>query len=246
MKIFRTKDTLLNSWIWNADFTYKGQRYRPHAFTKADLEEVITQIKSTADRKKVGLPSRAPQITVQQLFDEHVKTFDLEKKTHRRGKVVLEDFLKSNREKAVEEIEASDVHSFIRTRKSKSDLKSESVNKEVGYISAMFREAPNYFKQLAKYQRPKMPWESVAKNTSQRPIDKDEREALLAHFRYPDLHPNEKPSSRVARFEYGDMFELAYHTALRWGEMHLIEWRMIDWRKALLVLPEEIAKTRSE
>jgi integrase len=49
-----------------------------------------------------------------------------------------------------------------------------------------------------------------------------------------------KTYSRTARHEYADMFEIAYHTAMRWGEFRLLEWRMIDWRKNTLILPVEI------
>jgi integrase len=246
MKIWREKDKKLGIWLWKADFTHKGKRKRPGAVKKEDLLDIITQIKSNALRKEVGLESRAPKITLKQLFDEHIRTFDLAKKTHRRGKVVLKSFLKyAGEDTPVGDVETVTVFKFISWRKEKSLLKPESVNKEVGYISSMLGEAPNYFKQLAKYERPKMPWEAVAKDTNQRVIYEDEREQLIQHLRHETLHEGEKPSSRLARFEYADMFEIAYHTAMRWGEVHLIEWHMIDWRKAELYLPADITKTKS-
>jgi len=109
----------------------------------------------------------------------------------------------------------------------------------------MFREVPNYFKQLSKFQRPKMPWESVPKNTNQRVIYEDEITALLGHLSYTGLHDSEKPASRLARFEYADMFEIAYNTAMRWGELHQTEWRMINWQKAEMNLPPEVTKTKA-
>lgn len=240
MKIEREKDTVLNTWIWKADFTYKKKRYRITAFSKSDLEDEIIAIKSADNRK-------ASSVILQQLFDEHIKGFDLSMKTHRRGKVVLLDFLKHiDAEMLVTNLATADVRSFINKRKAESNLKPESVNKEVGYISVMLRDAGNCFKELADYVPPKMPWASVSPNTTQRVIYKDERTALLAYLRYEGSHPNEKPSSRSARFEYADMFEIAYNTAMRWGEVHQLEWSMIDWQKQEIHLPSRITKTKAD
>ena len=246
MKIWKEKDEKLKVWVHKADFTFKGKRYRPEEFSKEALEDLIVQIKSNAIRTKVGLESRAPKITLGELLAQHEKEFDTRKKTHRRGKVVVKMFVKhAGSSTAVDQITTATVSAFVRWRKSKSELKPESVNKEVGYVSSMLREAPHYFKELANYTPPRMPWAKVPKNTTQRVIYKDEREKLLAYLKAENLHPNEKPTSRVARFEYADMFEIAYNTAMRWGEIHLIEWRMIDWQKQEIYLPPEITKTKA-
>lgn len=239
MKIEREKDPVLNTWIWKADFTYKKKRHRIAAFSKSDLEDQIIALKS-ADRKQTA------SITLQQLFDEHIKGFDLKLKTHRRGKVILQDFLKrTDPAMLVTEIGTSDIRYYINKRKAESDLKPESINKEVGYISAMLRDAANCFKELADYTPPKLPWASVPHNTTQRVIYKDERETLLTYLKFDGLHPKEKVSSRLARFEYADMFEIAYNTAMRWGEARLIEWSMIDWRKKEIYLPPHVTKTKA-
>lgn len=239
MKIEREKDTVLNTWIWKADFTHKKKRHRISAFSKADLEDQIIAIKS-ANKKQT------PNTTLQQLFDAHIKGFDLTKKSHRRGKVILLNFLQHvGSTMLVTDLGTADVRSYINKRKAASPLKPESVNKEVGFISVMLRDAGNCFKELADYIPPKMPWASVPQNTTQRVIYKEERETLLSYLRTEDLHPNEKPTSRLARFEYADMFEIAYNTAMRWGETHQIEWSMIDWRKKEIHLPSHITKTKS-
>lgn len=244
MKIWKDWDEKLKRWIHKADFTYKGKRYRLEEFKKEDLEQVIVQIKSNVIRKSVGLESRAPKITIGDLLAEHIKDFDLSMKTHRRGKVIVEMFVKHlGSDIPVESLTTSDIRKYVRWRKSKSDLMPESVNKEVGYISSMLKKASGHFKELDSYKPPKMPWESVPKNESQRVIYQGEREALLNHLRHPQAHAGEKPTSRTARLEYADMFEIAYHTAMRWGEVHLVEWRMIDWAKGEINLPAEVTKT---
>lgn len=245
MKIWKERNEKLKIWVHKADFTHKGKRYRPEAESKEDLATAIVHIKAEANRKKYGLESRS-RITLELLLTEHLKEFDLTKKTHRRGKVVLNDFIETvGKSKNVEEVVISDIRTWIRKRKDESDLMPESVNKEVGYVSSMLQEAHTYFKQLDGYKPPRMPWATVPKNTTQRVIYKNESEQLLAHLRYPELHAKEKPTSRLARFEYADMFEIAYNTAMRWGEVHLIEWRMIDWRKNEIYLPSEITKTEA-
>lgn len=246
MKITREKDKTLNTWIWKADFRHRGKRYRPKAFSKGDLEELVTQIKSNSDRREAGLKSRAPGITLRQLLDEHLREFDLTKKTHRRGRVILETFVdRMGGDTAVESLAAPDIRDFILWRKEKSNLKPESVNKEVGYISSMLRRGPEYFRQLSDYVPPKMPWAKVPKESNQRVIYPEEIDALLGYLKFEGLHPREKPTSRLARLTYADMFELALFTAMRWGEIRVIRFEMIDWRKAVLNLPKEVTKTNT-
>src|SRR5687767_11262075 len=90
MKIWREKDKDLNVWVWKANFMHKGKRHRPYAYSKADLEELIIQTKSNSDRKKIGLDSRAPKLTVKEIFEAH-ETPDT--KNGRRARVVLEMFV---------------------------------------------------------------------------------------------------------------------------------------------------------
>jgi len=172
MKVWREKDKVLGTAIWRADFEYKKKRYRPKAFTKTDLAELITQIKSNADRKKVGLDSRAPKVSIDQLVSEHVKDFDLTIPYYRRALVVLGMFKKSvGKDTAVTEIGATELKAYVRFRRSQNPkLQNSSVNKDLTYISKMFSDAHSYFKELKDYKLSRMPWEAESTKTSQRTI----------------------------------------------------------------------------
>lgn len=245
MKITKTKDKLLRTWVWQADFTCKGRRYKPKAFSKEELERIIIQIKSNANLRSVGLPTNAPKISVSQLVSEHIRDFNYDVEYYRRAKVVVEAFMSFvGGDTAVESITPADLRGFIRYRRTQNPrLQNSSINKDLTFISKMLSSAHEYFRQLASYTAPRMPWEPESTRRNDRVIYEEESRRLLEYLRDPNLHPREKPDSPQIRGDYADMFELAMNSAMRWGEISQLEWPMINIKAGEIVLPKRLTKT---
>lgn len=246
MKIWKEKDKKLrNKYIWRADFTCKGKRKKPWAYSKDELEQLITQIKSNATKAKHGLATNAPKITTEDLVAEHIKDFDLTVEYYRRGKVVLEMFRDHvGSETPVDKISTVDFRTYIRERRRKNPkLQNSSINKDLTYLSKLLSDAPELFKELADFKSPKIPWQTESKKPNDRVIYQEESDKLLAFLRDPEVHPGEKPNSPEIRGDYADMYEIAMNTAMRWGEIAQLEFSMLNVKAGEIVLPKEIAKT---
>lgn len=245
MKLWKEKDAKLKVWVHRADFTVKGKRYKPKAFTKEDLEKTIIQIKSAALKTKVGLPADVPAITLGELVAEHLKDFDYDVEYYRRGKVVLEMFRDViGEDEPVEQLATADIRSFIRFRRSQNPkLQNSSINKDITYISKLFSSASEYFRELEDWSSPKLPWETESTKRKDRVIYEEEAQKLLDYLRDPNLHKGEKPDSPQVRGNYADLFELCMATAARWGEISQIQWDHVNLPAGELVLPKEITKT---
>lgn len=245
MKVWKEKDKKLSTYIWKADFRCKGKRYRPTAFTKDELLQVVIQIKSNATREAVGLSPKLPPVTLAELLQEHTKDFDLSVEYYRRGKVVLEAFVEHVGTGAIATATGtSDIRAFMRHRRVKNPkLQNSSLNKDLTYISKMFSAAHEYFRELHDFKGPRIPWETESTKRKERVIYVEESEALLAYLRDPQVHKGEKPDSPQIRGDYADMLELALGTAMRWGEVAQLEWSMVNLTAAEVVLPRRITKT---
>jgi integrase len=244
MKIDREKHPTLNAWVWKADFRCNKKRYRPWAFSKAELDEKIRQIQNNADREKLGFKTGG-KITLGQAIALHIKDYDLSIEYYRRGKVVLE-MLRAiiGTDMLMTSLTTSDLKDFIRYRRSQNPkLQNSSINKDLTYISQFVSKASENFKELKDYNPPRIPWESESTKPNDRTIYADESKELLAYLRYPKQRPNEPANSVQIREDYADMYELAMNTAMRWGEVAQIEWSMVHLKAAEIVLPKRITKT---
>jgi integrase len=244
MKITREKDNTLKTWIWKADFRCNKKRYRPWAFSKTELEEKIRQIQNNADREKLGFRAKG-KITLKQAVAIHVKDFNLDIEYYRRGKVVLE-MLRDvvGPEMLITEVATSDIKDFVRHRRTQNPkLKNSSINKDLTYISKLFSQVNENFKELKDFNPPKMPWESESTRPNDRTIYENESKELLAYLRHPKQRTNEPADSVQIREDYADMYELAMNTAMRWGEIAQIEWAMVHLKAGEIVLPKRITKT---
>lgn len=245
MKIWKERDKYKLT-VYRADFTVRGKRYKPKAYTKEELERIIIQIKSAALRVKAGLPAEVPPITLGELVAEHLKDFDYTVEYYRRGKVVIEMFrdLIGERE-AVENIKAADLRGFVRLRRSQNPkIQASSINKDLTFLSKLFSSAPQYFRELEDWSPPKLPWEKEGKRKTGRVMYQSEFRALLAYLRDPELHKGEKPDSPEIRNDYGDMLEIAWHSGMRWGELCQLSWSMVRLAEGEILLPKEVTKTK--
>jgi integrase len=245
VKIWKERDEKLKAWVHKADFTCRGKRYKPKAFTKDELEKTIIKIKSEALKKKAGLPADGPKITIGELVTEHLKDFNYEVEYYRRGKVVLENFRDFiGEDQPVEEIKAADLRGFIRHRKEQNPkLVNSSINKDLTYISKMLSSAREYFTELDNWTPIKLPWLTESTKRKDRVIYEAESAKLLAFLRDPKIHKGEKPNSPEIRRHYGDMLELALNTGMRWGELSRLEWNMVSIESGEINLPKRITKT---
>lgn len=256
MKIWREKDKELNTWLWKADFTLNKKRYRPKAFSKSDLDAIITQIKSNAELKKHGLKTFAPPVTLQQIVNERIRELDLSIRSHRQTKTILRDFQKRvGSETAVEALTVSDIRAYVqalkdaRRKRRLPPFSPQTINKYLGMISSLLRRANTYFRLLDDFTPPAIPWEKVPRSRIDRVITPEETKLMLEYMRFEGFHRDkkigrrERESSRAARFDFADMFEIALNTAMRWGEILPLRWSWIDLTRKIIILPGEVTKT---
>lgn len=249
MKIWREKDKILNSWIWKADFWYRKKKYRPTAFNKDALEREIIRLKTEADNDARGV--KVARVTLADCVKERVKDLDLSRQSHKQVKKILEIFDRlAGADKLLIEISSADFRAFINYLKEQNaEIAPQTINKYLGMISGCLSRAREYFAEMEDYQRPRVPWQKVSRRAKDRTISDGERTALLEYLRFEGKHFNkkmnrfEKDISRAARFEYADMFEIALLTAMRWGEVRLIEWTFIDFKNKIIALPSPVTKT---
>lgn len=258
MKTERLKDPVTNRWKWHADFTCAGTRHRIVADSKNELNDEIDAIKGKARREKYGLEVEQDPITLTALVQERCKDFDLKLKTHRRAKKILEnwrDYLGPAYD--VSHITTPDLRGYIQERKQEyaqaqqkrnmklsveerreiEPLKPDSVNRELGVISACLNAAPHLFDELKEYRPPRMPWEKVSKRGKERVLNDDEIETLFSALRAP-RQKGEQERDRLARMDVADLLEIGFSTAMRSGETASITWSQIDWKSGEIHLPK--------
>lgn len=239
---------------WNADFTQveksypRGKRYRVRAESKKERDDIIDAARRRARQEKYGLPVEQATITLDELVEERILDFDLTKKNDRRAATVLRDFAERfPAGYAVDELSAVDLRDYVKERKrefeekqkEKADAKEhsftefesispETINKELGYISAALNRAPVMFKELQDYRPPKMPWAKVSKRKRRRPITEEEDVLLLDALRAPQ-QKREQPRTAHTRHDVADLFEINLHTGMRGGETVKLTWPQIDF-----------------
>lgn len=244
MKIWKDKDKA-GQVVWKSDFTYKGKKYRPSAYTEDGLNDLIKQIRSNADRAAVGLVPDAVPVNLLELVAEHVRDFDYSIEYYRRAKVVFEMFRDHiGGDVPVKNLATADYRSYIRFRRTQNPkLQNSSVNKDLTYLSKLLSTAHEYFRELDGFNPPKVPWLSESTKPNDRTIYEEEAETLLDFLRFPGVHAGEKPNSPQIRGDYADMLELALNSAMRWAEVAQLEWSMVNLPASEIILPKRVTKT---
>lgn len=258
MNIVKFKDPNTNRFKYSADFTCAGKRHRIIADSKQELDDAIDHIKRTARHEKLGMPIEREPVTLGQLVKERSKDFDLKLKTHRRAKKILENFrdhLGAGTD--VSRITTPDLRNYIQERKLEfiraqqaknaklaaeerreiAPLRPDSVNRELGVISACLNAAQHLFDELREYRAPRMPWEKVSKRGRERVLNDDEIEALFSALRAP-RQKGEQERDRLARVDVADLLEVGLNTAMRSGETASITWSQVDWKGGEIHLPK--------
>lgn len=247
MKIWKEQLTS-KKYRWHANFVCRGKRYRPEADSKDELDDIIEAIKKRGRQEKYGLPIECEAVTLKQLVERRVKDFNEEKKSHRRARMILEDFAQRFPDYSVADLTTVDLSNFINARKgefqkkqeeaeSVRPLSPETINKELGYISAMLKRAPQMFKALADYRPPKIPWEKVSRRKRRRPLLPQEDAQLLGALRAP-RQKGEQPRTEFTRHEVADLFEINLNTGMRGGETVKLTWPQIDFDGKQIYLGE--------
>jgi integrase len=114
-------------------------------------------------------------------------------------------------------------------------ISAETLNKELGYVSATLNDAPHLFRALADYRPPRIPWQKVSKRKRKRPITEEEDARLLEALRAP-RQPREQPTTTHARREIADIFEINLNTGMRGGETVKLTWTQVNFNSGEIYL----------
>lgn len=223
-----------------ADFTKDGERHRPKAASKKELDEIIDSINEVARRKKYNLYVEPNIITIKQLVEAHTSDWNLSDRNVRHSKSILEalrDHL--GEDFPVHLIKTADIKGFIRhlrIERKKTALKSSTANRYMNIINAMFHQAEEHFSGLETWKTPRMPFEPVEELGRERLLTEEEQALVFFGLRAPRgvIHTKrgdqrETEETVLVRHTLADILELALSTGLRQGEGRTLRWSKIDF-----------------
>lgn len=250
MKVTRFKDKATGRWKWKADFTCAGERHRPVADTKEELDDEIDAVRRRARQRRYNLAVEHEPVTVRRLVAERVRDLDLTLRNHRTVKRVLESFSAHvGPHRLVESLSSADGVSFKRARgdegrvKNGRDLRPHTVNRELEAVTACLRNAGRYFPSLETWRPPRMPYEPVPERGRERVISRDEDGRLLAKMREPRRR-GETAGAWRTHLDVADMLELDLNVAMRIGEVQRLEKSWVDFEHEIVTLPAHVTKKK--
>lgn len=226
-------------WVWAFDVRVNGVRVSESGFaTKEKAAGAVARLKLRGLDDKYGLPTEEPiTVTLAELMAEREHDLNLKLKNGKRARVVLQGFVGRFAPRfSVTKLSAVHLRDYVKARhRELPTIAPETINKELGYISAALNAAPRMFEELADYRPPKMPWAKVSKRKRKRPITREEEYKLLMVLSAPPLR-GENPQTTRARHDVADLFELALNTGMRGGEIVKLTWVQIDFESEQIFL----------
>lgn len=221
---------------WSFDITINKVRYRDNGFdTKGDAEAAVGALRIRIKKEKYGLPTETARITLRELVAAREQDLNPEKKTHRRARTVIRAFCGHFPPgTAVHSLTAADMKSFAQRRMKESNLRPNSLNRELIDISSMLHAAGIYFPSLENWKPPAIPWAKTSERGRERVLSAEERELLLAALRR-DRDPKEPTKSVQARYWVADVLQTALMTGMRLGEILHLRWERVDLREQTII-----------
>ncbi len=229
---------------WSVDVTIGGERVRESGFaTKGLLEDFVAELKLKARRRRYGLQVEPAAVLIEQLVEAQIATLG-DDRNDQRGEKILRLFLAGFPSgAAVQDVRSSDLREFVkRLRRDSPRLKADSINRYLAFVSAMFKEAPSFFRELEEqdWRPPRFPWQKVSRRGRERVVTLEEREQLLQGLRFPGRQKyqrrQEKPDTLVTRRDVADALEVGFNTAMRPGEVRGLTWGQVDFRSGEIQL----------
>jgi integrase len=226
MKFDKFFDKRENVWKHRARFQLNGIEYKPTAYTRAKLNEIVDEIRGMSRRQKYNLqvPDYSP--TLAELFAKHETKIKAEKQKI-LFKRVSEKFLKLFPEGLrLLDLNRAHFQDYIDFRTSekntqtKEDILPETANKELYCLSTCLKAAPLYFHELKNYQPIQIPKAKESNRRRERIVDPDnELMVLLEELR----KSNSWKAVERARHDLADDLEIRYETGLRRKEVSWLE-----------------------
>ncbi len=182
-------------------------------------------------------------VLIEQLVEAQIATLG-DDRNDQRGEKILRLFLAGFPSgAAVQDVRSSDLREFVkRLRRDSPRLKADSINRYLAFVSAMFKEAPSFFRELEEqdWRPPRFPWQKVSRRGRERVVTLEEREQLLQGLRFPGRQKyqrrQEKPDTLVTRRDVADALEVGFNTAMRPGEVRGLTWGQVDFRSGEIQL----------
>lgn len=252
MKIERDKS---KPGTWKLDVTIGNLRIREKGFEqRKDAEDFVAELRVKARRRRYGLEvDDGPAILLADLVEAQIVTLP-DNRNGLRGEKILRLFLAGFSDgMMVQDVRSSHLREFVKTLREKSpELKPESLNRYLAFVSVMFNAAPSFFGELEDdgWKPPRFPWQKVSKRGRERVVTIEERDILLKALRFPGpqayLKRREKPETIATRRDVADALEIGLNTAMRPGEVRTLVWPQIDFNVGEIRLGTREVKTKTD
>ena len=216
-------------------FTYKidvyfgARRIREKGFqTKSEAESVIAKLKLLEKEKKFDLPHDNKGATLKDLFEKRLasltssKQKELEKRVLRYFSALIPGDLK------ITEITASHLQEFVKVRRTEKTIrgtpvKMQTVDRELTVIAAVLHSAAGFFPELENWVCPKIPRPKTPKRGRERVVTDAEKNLILNKL-LADRSKDESFFAWKARLRVGQIFQVAFQTGMRHGEIMQLRW----------------------
>lgn len=215
--------------VYRLDATVNGKRLRRFFLKRSEAEAVAYKIKHDTIARRYGLPVMAERPFLSDLVTKRLAAIGNPRERSRATRVLngLASLLPASQ--CVDETTKADVQKYVEKRLL-DGLKSQSINRELNIIAAMFNGIDNYYPQLEQWRPPRMPRQKVIGGRRERLWTDDERSAVLGEL-YADRRDGEQAQAVVARIRVGFKVQFCLLNGLRHSEMNLIRKQGdIDWK----------------
>jgi integrase len=216
-------------------FTYKidvyfgARRIREKGFqTKSEAESVIAKLKLLEKEKKFDLPHDNKGATLKYLFEKRLasltspKQKELEKRVLQYFSALIPGDLK------ITEITTSHLQEFVKVRRTEKTIrgtlvKMQTVDRELTVIAAVLHSAAEFFHELENWVCPKIPRPKTPKRGRERVVTDAEKNLILNKL-LADRSKDESFFAWKARLRVGQIFQVAFQTGMRHGEIMQLRW----------------------
>ena len=218
---------------YRIDVYFGNRRIREKGFqTRKEAENVIARLKQLEKENKFDLPQTKRGSTVADLFEKRLasltsrKQKELEKRVLNYFSNLIPEGLK------ITEITSSHLQEFVRVRhaektKRGTQIKMQTVDRELTIVAAVLHSAGEFFPELENWVCPRIPRPKMTKRGRERVVTDAEKNKIL-RLLLASRRESESYFAWKARHRVGQIFQVAFQTGMRHGEIMQLRWSDYD------------------
>lgn len=214
--------------VYKLDIRINKKRVRRLFHTRSDAETVAYKLRHDSTLRRYGIRSISGSPELEDLIRRRCAVIANKNERTRAARVLKYLLALLPRGVQVSQVSAPDLQLYVE-RRIADGLQPQSVNRELNIIGATLHAASMFYVELEQWVAPRIPRPKQRKRRRERYIKDEEKEAILDWLKAPQ-RDGEDPQAVPARIRIGLMFEWAFLTAMRHGEINKLQWSDIQWR----------------